>query len=259
MVPEISQLRLDFIHFNMGQPNRRTGVCDSDVFTMAGGSSRELKICGQNSGQHVFYDVENVNDSISITMNLTKDNLYRMWEIKVTQIEFSQRAPAGCLQHYQGNTGVIQTMNFGDNGRHLADQDYTICMRQEEGMCSIVYEPCDSNSFKIGPASQSQFAADTEGSGNSEQSEDSRECDDRIVMPCDSEEFIMPKESGPSVCDLLHCGNSFCTSTDDAPCKIESSTLPFNIRVQFGPGTREESPEDNLGMCLKYEQQPCAP
>jgi len=24
-------------------------------------------------------------------------------------------------------------MNFAVNGRHLADQDYTICMRQEEG------------------------------------------------------------------------------------------------------------------------------
>jgi len=29
--------------------------------------------------------------------------------------------------------GTIQTMNFAINGRHLADQDYTICMRQEEG------------------------------------------------------------------------------------------------------------------------------
>jgi outer membrane receptor for Fe3+-dicitrate len=30
-------------------------------------------------------------------------------------------------------SGIIQTMNFADNGRHLAEQDYTICMRQEEG------------------------------------------------------------------------------------------------------------------------------
>jgi hypothetical protein len=35
------------------------------------------------------------------------------------------------------------------------------------------------------------------------------------------------------------------------------STTPFNIRVQFGPGIREESPDDNLGMCLRYEQLPC--
>lgn len=35
------------------------------------------------------------------------------------------------------------------------------------------------------------------------------------------------------------------------------SSTPFHIRVQFGPGLRDESPEDNLGMCLKYEQLPC--
>lgn len=36
------------------------------------------------------------------------------------------------------------------------------------------------------------------------------------------------------------------------------STLPFNIAVHFGPGIREEDPEDNLGMCLKYSQQLCS-
>ncbi|GFG28139.1 hypothetical protein Cfor_12524 [Coptotermes formosanus] len=149
--PSVSQLRLDFIHFNLGQPNRRTGVCDSDVFIMSGPATEQLKLCGQNSGQHVYYDVENVKDPVSIVMNLTDNNLFRMWEIKITQIEFSERAPAGCRQYYQGNSGIIQTMNFAVNGRHLADQDYTICMRQEEGMCSIAYEPCDENSFKIGP------------------------------------------------------------------------------------------------------------
>lgn len=29
-------------------------------------------------------------------------------------------------------------MNFADNGRHLADQDYTICMRQEEGEETVI-------------------------------------------------------------------------------------------------------------------------
>jgi len=31
-------------------------------------------------------------------------------------------------------------MNFADNGRHLADQDYTICMRQEEGEVDYLRE-----------------------------------------------------------------------------------------------------------------------
>lgn len=65
----ISQLRFDFIHFQMGQPNRRTGVCEGDFFSLRGGhaglashhvdsegeSSGEFTICGQNSGQHCEY------------------------------------------------------------------------------------------------------------------------------------------------------------------------------------------------------------
>lgn len=38
---------------------------------------------------------------------------------------------------------------------------------------------------------------------------------------------------------------------------FSGSIKPFNIRVQFGPGLRAENPDDNLGMCLKYEQVPC--
>lgn len=32
----------------------------------------------------------------------------RLFEIRVTQIPFSQRAPAGCMQYFTGTEGVIQ-------------------------------------------------------------------------------------------------------------------------------------------------------
>ncbi|KAK7602453.1 hypothetical protein V9T40_008042 [Parthenolecanium corni] len=134
--PDISQIRLDFLHFNLAQPNRRTGVCETDVFLMRGGTFQDIKLCGINSGQHC----------------------------------------------------IIQTMNFAINGRHLADQDYLICMKQASGMCSIAYEPCDDNSFKIGPPVQEDV-----GSGDSENGTSLnlyKECADRVLMPCDSEEFI---------------------------------------------------------------------
>lgn len=74
----------------------------------------------------------------------------RLWEIRVSQIPFSQRAPAGCFQYFQGINGIIQTFNFATNGRHLANHNYKSCVRQETGMCSIGYEPCDDQSFRIG-------------------------------------------------------------------------------------------------------------
>lgn len=49
------------------------------------------------------------------------------------------------------HSGIIQTFNFAENGRHLSNQNYKSCVRQEKGRCSIQYEPCDSNSFRIGP------------------------------------------------------------------------------------------------------------
>lgn len=43
------------MHNFQGQPNRRTGVCDDDLFVMSGGNARELRLCGLNSGQHGKY------------------------------------------------------------------------------------------------------------------------------------------------------------------------------------------------------------
>ncbi|ERL86070.1 hypothetical protein D910_03484 [Dendroctonus ponderosae] len=297
--PEISQIRLDFVHFNLvglrrkllfysnflggfkGQPNRQTGVCEEDVFQIiAGNSSEEFTLCGLNSGQHVYFDVNSL-DEIKIEMTLDKKAVSRFWEIIITQMAFTEQAPPGCLQYFTGQEekfkiyrrknhnfsgpdGTIQTMNFADNGRHLANQDYNICIRQEEGMCSIAYEPCHENAFRIAPNSLDSGAVPTnmdEGSGDEEVETISRAlkmCNDKIVLPCDSEELILPglMNMMPGSCSLEHCGLSLCPS-GNSPCRIESSVTPFNIGVHFAESAAEASPEENLGMCLNYEQIPC--
>ncbi|XP_037708323.1 uncharacterized protein LOC119546244 [Drosophila subpulchrella] len=179
MSDEISQVRIDFHHFTLGQPNRRTGVCEGDVFSIGGGPGGNFSLCGQNSGQHMYYDVgarssprqstlygslrpvdagNSTSNStstgdrfIDISLNLSSRLLpLRIWEMSVVQIPFIQRAPAGCLQYHTGTEGIMQTFNFAENGRHLANQNYRICVRQELDMCSIMYQPCDEQSFRIG-------------------------------------------------------------------------------------------------------------
>ena len=44
-----------------------------------------------------------------------------------------------------GVTGTLQSYNFA-GGIHLANQDYTICVRQEAGYCSIEYT---ADTFKV--------------------------------------------------------------------------------------------------------------
>lgn len=128
----------------------------------------------------VFYDVGSpkaraLGQELKININLNKRSLStRLWEIRISQIPFSSKAPSGCLQHFTGIEGkyllssltrfyspnaldgnrflgIIQTFNFADNGRHLANQHYKSCVRQEKGRCSIQYEPCNDQSFRIGP------------------------------------------------------------------------------------------------------------
>ena len=94
---------------------------------------------------------------------------------------------------------------------------------------------------------------------------------------------LQPGNDGAGICDLEHCGTSFCgeaasaagggsgapeTDSSGSPptpppssaCRVETSALPFHIRVAFGPGEDTgTSPEDNTGMCLSYEQLPCVP
>ena len=47
-------------------------------------------------------------------------------------------APPGCLQYFTGTSGTIESFNI-DVGVHLSNQDYTICIRTEEGYCDIQY------------------------------------------------------------------------------------------------------------------------
>uniref|UniRef100_A0A182J5U3 CUB domain-containing protein n=1 Tax=Anopheles atroparvus TaxID=41427 RepID=A0A182J5U3_ANOAO len=157
MNADISQLKFDFIHFALGQPNRRTGVCEGDLFRLIGGLA-PFDLCGQNSGQHLYYDLNpksRADEQIELEMNFASRSFaQRLWEIRVSQIPFSQRSPSGCMQYFTGTEGFIQTFNFAENGRYLANHNYRACIRQEKNMCSVAYEPCDEQSFRIGLPNQ---------------------------------------------------------------------------------------------------------
>ncbi|XP_063985401.1 uncharacterized protein LOC135166771 [Diachasmimorpha longicaudata] len=261
--PQVSQLRIDFLHFNIGQPNRRTGGCDEDIMEITSGD-RIYQLCGWNSGQHMYVDVS--EGPVTLDFILPSSLQSRMWEMSIVQLPFEQRAPAGCLQYFDTPRGTLKTLNYLPNGRYLSNQDYLLCIRQERGMCSIAYSPCSSDSFKIGPSrltgNQSDQVGLGDGSGaGSDDTTPVRRCSDRVLIPCDFEEFITPGNDGAGVCDLEHCGTSLCGPGEmdtEGNCRVETSATPFHIRVAFGTGNENfTSMEDMIGMCINYEQLPC--
>lgn len=64
----------------------------------------------------VYYDIPNANqreettpDPVDMIINFSnRFTTSRLWEIRVYQIPFSQRAPAGCLQYFTGTEGIIK-------------------------------------------------------------------------------------------------------------------------------------------------------
>ena len=54
------------------------------------------------------------------------------WDIKISQLACNDPnlPPIGCLQWFFGSEeGVVQTFNYVQGSRHLANQDHKICVR----------------------------------------------------------------------------------------------------------------------------------
>lgn len=68
-----------------------------------------------------------------------------MFRIKLTRpFYLNLAAPNGCLQYFIGASGTIRSFNYkttvnNDLPNHLANQNYAICFRIENGYCGIKY------------------------------------------------------------------------------------------------------------------------
>jgi len=162
---DVCQLRLDFETFVLNDPvtattitvgpvnadgtpvagsATRQGNCDTDSFgvTVPGGKSPPL-ICGTNTGQHMYVPASDTGcNTLNGNIGAASTAGTSAFTIKVTQVECGSKrlAPSGCLQYFTQDTGEIQTFNYNSgNGVHLANQDYSACVRDNREFCAICY------------------------------------------------------------------------------------------------------------------------
>jgi len=157
---EICQVRLDFLVANFAQPVAATGSCAGDdrdrILLDAGGNDPDRTLCGDLTGQHVYMDVSPANtNAATITVTADADAAAggtKNWRIKVSQIECDSeyRAPDGCFQYFFENVNTIMTFNYdgataraNNDGGVLSELDYRICIKKNDGMCSIEYTPSE--------------------------------------------------------------------------------------------------------------------
>ncbi|XP_046637997.1 uncharacterized protein LOC124316227 [Daphnia pulicaria] len=141
-IKPICQVRLDFVTFTTAQPT--AGNC-VDTFEVGGSSNVAPVICGDNSGQHMYLDVQ--SSAISSTdLNLkfnfaagigTYPYLPRSWNIKIAMLPCGANylAPRDCLQYFTSSSGRVSSFNWQDVAstatRQLNNQNYRICFRTE--------------------------------------------------------------------------------------------------------------------------------
>ncbi|XP_042869489.1 uncharacterized protein LOC122251538 isoform X3 [Penaeus japonicus] len=157
----ICQLRFDFLDLELEQPDY-DGYCNVDFLTVTGGTSTVPRICGSNTDQHMYVDVDPNGGALKVTVDRSAaSTVNRSWNIKVTQIacDSQYRAPSGCLQYYTETSGNVKSFNFDDAAprnpvgtRQLANQNYGICIKAENGYCGITWQrnkAVGNNSFTV--------------------------------------------------------------------------------------------------------------
>jgi len=251
---EICRVRLDFEQFTILGP-ASTASLDTvaaciDSFEVSGLTTGNTvpKICGENMGQHMYFEIgSGASDNADLKFTFGAVAGSRTFEIKVTQYSCSSDVtpPEGCLQWHTGTEGRLETFNFqaGEGGFHLSDQQYSICIRQEAGMCCTEYSVCsDTNSMTLGM----QAATAVQGS----------------LCTLDYVEI----EGSSGTCGGRALLNRYCGQKlgFDGAATIDTNicdcTAPFRVGITTDSvATDDGTPMAgmNRGVCLEYTQKPC--
>ncbi|XP_059097778.1 uncharacterized protein LOC131892061 [Tigriopus californicus] len=265
----VCSLRLDFETFSIqGTGNTEEidtdvmpldpgGVC-LDTFSVQVNTGQNIPtICGQNTGQHMYVDVGNLaSDTAQLNFAFSGSSNNRQWEIKVTQIPCNTQGHpngCGCLQYHTGLTGRLTSFNFlPTNDNHLANQDYSVCIRQEAGFCCIEYSVCsDANSFSIDTNKMLMM------------SKVETECLTIDYITIEGGQGSCAGSNNPTAGVNKYCGdklNPLTMQIEHAP--VCDCTAPFRVDIftdndvdLMDMATPNTKP--SRGVCLEYRQIPC--
>ncbi|KAJ8925003.1 hypothetical protein NQ315_001168 [Exocentrus adspersus] len=245
--PDICQVRIDFLTFNLAQPNEN-GTCVTDAFYVTGGASNVPILCGENSGQHIYVDFNMANDIVLTISTSASTIASRAWNIKISQIGCNcpTRAPSGCLQYYTDLTGTVNSFNYGSAGsqtgtRQLVNENYGVCVAMQAGYCGITWmQSGGAYSFTVTNNTYTSVGDGTIGTGASSV----------LGSNCTTDFVVIPAPiyiNGTLVNTDRFCGNGFPPVT--------SYSKPFVLTVVTNQN--EVNDTGNRGFSLTYNQVPC--
>lgn len=223
----ICQLRLDMDEFTIAPPDTEVDGDCIDTFTVLRSTNPNIPtICGENAEQHMYIDVDPEGPNPKLLFAGLTDDFAREWDIMITQIECDSEdeVPKRCLQYFTGVTGTVESFNFNDGeGQQLNNQNYEVCVDQQDNYCEIDWE--QGTAFEMTPGAF----------------DDTVVCSDYVLI--NGDEDIVTR----------YCGNAFDGTT--------STSLDFGMQV-FTDDTELSTAtpltlEEGTGFQLTYTQSAC--
>jgi len=249
---DVCAVRLDFETFTTAGPTATGeedgGLCvDSLVVSGTSGLTSPV-ICGMNTGQHIYMDMGAASTATAtVAFTFAGASTTRMWEIKATQIPCAAnyRPTSGCLQYHNGITGRFTTFNFANTATqsHLRNQNYNICIRQEQGYCCVQYTVCnDPNSYTLDNTPATMAEIDTRCTGDFLGI-------DGVGMTCTGATNMVQHTK--------LCGGVFNSEDmNTANIPLCDCTAPFTVNV-VTDAAADTAAINSRGACLEYRQLPC--
>jgi len=255
---DICQLRFDF-HTFTGFSVASTGACtDSFAVTTSSTGKSPPSICGTNTGYHMYAEIgANSGDTATVTLTYggTSDKKFNIF---VRQIECSSplRAPTDCVQYYTASSGTIRSYNWA-GGQLLRGMDYEICIRDEEGSCSISYK--ESTGTTIDAFAIFNPAASTASTAESTSGACILTGGAGLIIPAVSSNGIIPinpsfaVEGFPS----QFCGDVFgLDGATTSGITLTSARKPFSMHLFTKPDATL-TPPTSTGFSIDYSQNSC--
>jgi len=251
----VCQIRLDFDTFVTESPNTESNSplsviptgrtqCLKSQFWVTSDAGSSPTICGTNTGYHM---IVSARDDCNILNHYWTEGT-PSYTIRISQISCTAdwRPPQDCLQWFTGTSGYIYSYNYA-GGYHLANQDYTNCIRTEQGYCSITYTAVSTTSFQL----SGQYPPTTATS---------------IVGETCSQDYIMIQRGGscpgPDSTTLERfCGSLLAEAAGTTTSSVCTSAMPFMVGVKTDgtevDGTSPDVTEYSKGFYIYYTQTAC--
>jgi hypothetical protein len=148
---EVCAIRFDFIDVNV------YGGADQYVTNEISATTDRMEINGPTAvdppliggiltGQHVYTETARSSTGTTLTITTLAATANHLWRIQVKHIccDDELLPPNGCQQYFTTDTGTVSTFGYNSahtnaNGQELALQHTTMCIRQNEGFCTVAY------------------------------------------------------------------------------------------------------------------------